>query len=280
VSIDVIRSFLSRAVIIEDDKHGPCVRVTLAHGKSSGAAARLHAWAIVDGQRTQPAAQSLAREVYDVAHDHAGAFDGVQRYALAAFYGEEIEPGRTGAFRVSVDAGRDSSSAAEPTEEATGRGMLAQTMRHNEALTRFTLQSAETVTRSLAQQLGELRMENSELRTRLHDSMTAVEKAMSEQHNRELESRRFELRSVAQRELVQKIDLLFPVLLNRLSGIRALPAGPGGDTMRALVSSISQEQLQAIGNVLRPEQAVAFIDVLQGYLPPDKPGDRGNGAAH
>lgn len=277
MSIDVIRSFLSRALLIEDDKHGPCVRVTLAHGKSSGAAARLHAWAIVESQRTAATAQSLAREVYDVAHDHAGAFDGVQRYALGAFYGEEVEPGRTGAFRVTVDTGRDSSSAAEPTEEATGRGMLAQTMRHNEALTRFTLQMAEAGTRSLAQQIGELRIENSELRTRLHDSMTAVEKAMSEQHSRELETRRFELRSAAQAELKQKLDLLFPVLLNKIAGIKGLPPGPGGDTMRALVGSISQEQLAAIANVLRPEQTVAFIDVLQGYVAPDK---AGNGTAH
>lgn len=280
MSIEVIRGFLSRALLIEDEKAGPCIRIAVAHGKSSGAAARLHAWAIAPEQRTQAAAHSLAREVYDVANDHAAAFDGVQRYALGAYYGDEIEPGRTGAFRVTVSGRSDlASSAAEPTEEATGRGQLAQTMRHNEAISRLLIQSQELTTRTIAAQLAELRLENSELRTRLHDSMEVVEKAISEQHRRELETRRFELQAAGRAELKQKIDLLFPVLINRLAGIKSLPAGPGGDSMRALVGSISQEQLQAIGNVLRPEQAIAFIDVLQGYMPPEKTGG-GNGAAH
>jgi hypothetical protein len=270
MSLDVIRSFLSRALVIEDERHGTCSRVSLAHGKSSGASIPLQAWTIDQAHRSQAHAQSMAADVYRAAQDHAEAFDGVQRYELLAYYGDEQAPQRRTAFRV-TNAERSSMSAAEPTEEATTRGLLAQMMRHNEATARLSLQTTEVNFRTLHAQNTELRAENESLRTRLHESMTAVEKALSEQHSRDLETKRFALKAHQTAQLVEKVNLLMPVLVNRFAGSRVMPLGAGADRMRALVSSIKTEQLQAMASSLSPEQAIAFFDLIKDYLPEDQP---------
>lgn len=267
MSIEAVRSFLLRALLIEDEKHGPCVRVSLAHGKSSGAATRLHAWAIGEAERSTAAANTLASELYRVAQDHAGAFDGVQRFALGAFYGDEIEPGRTAAIRLTVSEERGTSSAAEPTEEASPRGLLSQVMRHNEAITRLGHAAVELSLRNLQAQNASLAAENSELRQRNHDSIMAVERAVSEQHRRDLEDRKFAAKARIQAELIGKVNVLLPVVVNRLMGQAALPAGPGADRLRALVGSISREQIASMASALSVEQQIAFFDVVKDYLP-------------
>lgn len=267
MSLDVVKSFCQRALLIEDERAGKCVRIALSHSKASGSASRLHSWTVTE--YTNDAAAQIAADAYRIANDHAEAFDGqAQRFALGAYYGDSVEPARTGAFRITVsDSASRTANAAEPTEEPNSRGLVSQQMRHTEAMTRLMLQSTEVNFRTLVTQNQQLVAENDSLRTRLHESMTAVEKALSEQHRRDLEDKKFAMSAEMRKDIAQKVNLLLPVIVNRLAGAAVLPPGPAGDRMKALVASIEFPQLQQMAAALSPEQQIAFFSLIQDYIP-------------
>jgi len=61
--------------------------------------------------------------------------------------------------------------------------------------------------------------------------------------------------------------MLVPIVLNRIIGAKALPEknDPLMMLLEPLVNSLSQDQLQAIGQQLKPEQMIAFVELLKTF---------------
>src|SRR4051812_47472774 len=110
----------------------PVVRLELHHGKTDSAPSVVNTWKVT--ARDQEASASLASAILAAAEEHASAFGKTQLYSLIAYASANRAVGEH-PFRLQGTARSVDLSESEPPNLV---GMLAQTMRHNEALMRMT----------------------------------------------------------------------------------------------------------------------------------------------
>lgn len=249
-----------RAEVYRDHRDGPVKRVVLRHVAGDKLASEITSQEV-------PAAPDEAWLVNAVGEFELAAISdadgagGMQKYCLLSYRVDDRSSGRL-PFRIMGEADDEESLSSEP---ATAKGFLAQLMRHNEASARIATQSIQQV---LAAQHHTIEEQAAMLKhlTAIHfENIREREELLDRKHERELETRRAELRDGMVKEAIEKVQLLAPVVINRLAGQKLLPqeTSTEGEALRAFLQSLSEEQFQAILGALKPEQKVAlsmFVD--------------------
>jgi hypothetical protein len=196
--------------------------------------------------------------------DADGFGTGLHRYQVQTFYRDGEKASGRIVFRLKGSDDFDEDEAGE--EAPTGKGLLQQLMRHNEANNRAMVGSTASLLNLMVR-----RMESQdrvlekllEERTKMFETLEA---AKSQQHERDMG---LMVEDAKQRRLdvgFQKISMLFPVVLDKLSGGK-IPAqnDPTMMMLNELISSMNMEQFQAIQRTLSPEQQIVFMNVLQKF---------------
>jgi len=190
----------------------------------------------------------------------------VQRYILLSMVKGESKPVGRFPFRLRGEADLDLDD--ETGEDApTNKGLLSQLMRHNEALTRGIATSAASML-SIATRRAESQDRLIEkLLEERQNMFETLEGAKSEQHTRDIALMIEDKNQTRKDQAFEKLMMLVPIVLNRIIGAKALPEknDPLMMLLEPLVNSLSQDQLQAIGQQLKPEQMIAFVELLKTF---------------
>ena len=190
----------------------------------------------------------------------------VQRYLLLAFIRGESKPIGRCPFRLRGESDMDLDD--EAGEEApTNKGLLTQLMRHNEALTRGIATSAASMMSVMVRRLESSDRLNEHLIEERQKMFETLEASKSQQHSRDMELMLTDGEQKRKDQMFEKLMVLVPLVINKIAGGTVLPTkgDPLMMLLEPLISSMSQEQLQAIGQNLRPEQMISFVELLKMF---------------
>ena len=271
----VFLNWLRAAVQLRGAEEGSCTRITLDQmsgdrGQATGCV--LGHWPV--DAKCDPNLDDLAQSIVENARAHASAFPGsLCLYDVVAYYGKQFHPLRRTTLRIMEHDGRPSHLL--PYEQATSDGLVGQLMRHVEAKDRLLTMSIGTVFEHHARIISELRARTAELEAREMETTEMYRRLTQEERAREMEDKRLALEqkkadrdAEVKTQLMEKLSLLLPVVANRMAGERVFPDTLSGTeaTVKAIVESLTPDQLQKLSQTLTLEQQVAFLDLVKKHV--------------
>jgi CheY-like chemotaxis protein len=247
------------------NRERPLERFALRHAAPGSKGTEVESFNIPE-EATDDAVKGMASDILERAQSDADGMGGLQRYVLIPYEkGVAKGTGRL-AFRLS---GQDEDFDGGEGEEApTHTGQVKQLMRHNEALARINTQGFAALLGSLERRVARQDDLIEHLITKQMDAFEVIERARSEENERDI--RLLEATGKEKRTdlLFEKIQTLLPVLINRIAGKRVMDSeDPTVMMIRSVAEGLSPEQFQRIGTILKPEQAIAFYEVVRAVNP-------------
>lgn len=213
---------------------------------------------VTDVEPVDAALEATAKQFVAFAGDDAHVLAGVQSYLVRMRSGAR-DLGRF-TFRMSGEENHNRLISSEPP---TAEGLTAQLMRHNEVYAR-ALAAMSTHAGQMAQREAEsLRVQLRE-RDKTHlETIRLLEDLTSAKAKRDLDAQKAANEERRANDIYEKVSLILPTVVNRALGAKVLPekSSPSFETIRALMSSLRPNQLQALQAVLEPEQLIALIEL-------------------
>jgi hypothetical protein len=196
------------------------------------------------------------------AQSDADGIGGTQHYILQAVDSDGATLTRK-AFRVQgddPDVGGEISS-----EPATKGGLLAQTMRHLEAVMRTSTISTESIMKHMARTIDRLAEQNESLQEQRSEVFEMLEQLTSAAHERQIASKNAESRNAAMMEAAKSLKVLVPLIASKISGQKMLGDGSQGQAISAVMDSIKQdpERLASLVQLLKPEEQAVLFELMQ-----------------
>lgn len=210
-------------------------------------------------------------------YDDAEGLGGVQTYVILPFF--ENRPDKPGSrFTIRESAGDGIDSDDVESEPPTKSGVLTQMMRHTEAATRMSLMSSTQIMTILRNTVSRQAETIEKLVAEKMATIDLMERMRSEELERRLLVENTEREAKNKAELMDKIGMLVPVVINRLAGKSVVPGGtsPMEGLIKGLIESMQPDQIEKLQGVLTPTQMVSLMEIFQAVQPPE---NSGNGAA-
>ena len=207
---------------------------------------------------------ALAAEIETRAQEDGQHFRGPTLYGLFAYREVGKAHVERTFLRVEGQGGRE--SFFQETEAPDGRGITSQLMRHNEVATRIALGQTSEIMEFYKRALEQRDRRIEDLENRHFKMLELYEKLQSMQHERDLEVVREQRADERTKFLKEKLDMLAPVLMNKLLGKEGATAPAlGEELMRQFLKSLAPNQIDALMGMLRPEQAAVIGEVYEAY---------------
>jgi hypothetical protein len=227
-----------REVLLMEHREGPCVRFELKHIVLKGDAGHVQTYNIsADTDRTESLCESMAESVETDAETDGDGNGGLQRYQLLFYH--ESDPNKP-VSRLAFRCGDGSEIRTADSEPATTDGILAQQMRHNEALMRTQVQSVNNILQIQQRSIEKLQTEKERLENDRFRFMEVHERMLSEAHSRHLAEQETEFEMLMKKQVADKLMMLAPTVVNRLTGHKILPekTTPKDEMIKNLSKSI------------------------------------------
>lgn len=205
--------------------------------------------------------RELASQLVESAQNHADSLSGAQRYEVSLLKdGTDVA---TFPFRLksSSDTGLEELTSDRPaTEEA-----LRQALRHNESMARLYMNGMQSALGTLAERAQQDAQIIKDLRIEQSNTITTLERARSEEAEREIAMLRHIDRQKLEAWTIQKIDTVLPMIMARLSGKKLIGDGKEASQFQDFLTGLSAEQLGQIASCFTPTQQVVFFDLLRQF---------------
>lgn len=237
------------------------------HSPQGGKQKLLEERKCVDGI-TEDEIDTLVEEFMGVLENDARGMGGMQRYV--------IEPKRegggaaTGRFIARIwgdeEADQEHGDGLD-TEGPTTRGIVAQSMRHTEAIMKTSMGSVGVVMGTLQKMVTQQAEVIQRLTQERFDNLAVMEEAYMAKHTREMEMLVAGSAEERKDKLIEQISAMIPVAANKLMGKKLLPESttPREQMLRNVISTMDREQLNAVTSVLRPDQQLALFELIQAF---------------
>lgn len=215
--------------------------------------------------------QQIAEQMYANAKSNVEAHTRPQRYGLVAVAAADASEVVGNMNFLLAPPPRNGWGEGE-TEPATNAGVLAQQMRHYEAVMRLMIMSQQHATGMLETEIERLRKDNETLRATHFQMIEAREALLDRSAERNMRIRQEQAEIARGERWAQKAEqLLTGVVENHLGlpqGAAPTPAPTG--SMKRWLSSLTEEQrgkiTESLDQILTPEQGMAFLEAMQATV--------------
>jgi hypothetical protein len=242
----------------------------------------------VDGEPEAAQANEIVRSIEQTAMDDASHLGGPrQRYLLAATTDHGSELGSMILPYMPLAAnGWPDAEGSEPTE----RGVLQQTIRHNESILQMFIQTVSPMVESMGRRITQqdtfieramerqsrFAEEKEELATKRQERDLALEGARRQQDIDSLGEIAADQKSEAREKFFRdKLDMVIPIVLNRLAGHAVVPVTrtPADDLLSTFAGHLTDADLARLRNVIGPELGGLLHELVTharntGHVPP------------
>jgi hypothetical protein len=207
----------------------------------------------------------LVNKVVDAAQRDANDFEGnIQKYALYAYYTDDPNYVPRKIFRVAADD--EVTRDVNPSEPPTEKGLVAQTMRHLEAVMKTATVSYGVTVENLTRQVRDYQESKKVADQQTVDLMLLVQANINEAHRRRLDERKEEMEMGIKEGLFEQLKVAIPIILNRVAGKPLLPEQDKSFMlMAALLENLRPEQQAFLRESLDPPQAAVLGEILGEY---------------
>lgn len=183
-----------------------------------------------------------------------------QAYALIAHDADGEFKDRFSFREIDVDADQG------PPVEPTTTGLMVQLMHHNKDLARTMADMHKAGMSYYERTLGQLTDSHAKLIEERLDTIKVVESLRSEELERRLALKREESDDDVRAQILSKLMTLAPVVVAKLTG-KSLPGAMSESDamMAAFMESLSPDQLERLMPVLKPEQAMIIMSLIENF---------------
>lgn len=241
------------------DRTRPLERFELRHAGPGNKGQEVDTFPIM-GSMDQAGLLALADDIMARAQTDADSLGNkLQRYAVVAIETDKSNGPRF-AFRLRGEG--DDEEEGDGEEPPTEKGLLQQTMRHNEAMMRMMMQGFGTTVSHLQRQLEASTTTIAQLTEQRQAALMQVEAAASQQHDRDLQLMLESGKQERQAALFKQLEAALPVVINKMAGRGILPEKEAS-VLRPFMDSLTEDQVRSIAQNLRPEQQVALFNIYK-----------------
>ena len=208
----------------------------------------------------------LLNAISDAAQNDANDLNsGVQLYALYAYFDKDRSYAPRKVFRVSsID--QEIERDVNPSEPATEKGLVSQTMRHMEAIMRHATVAAGMQQQTMQRELQRLSDQNEKFSQQQVDFMLLLQDTMNDAHSRRLKEKESETSLAMKEAVLSKLEALVPVIINKIAGKSVLPEEDQSFMlMSSLLEGMSEEQQSSFYNSLTDAQRMTLSTILAAY---------------
>jgi hypothetical protein len=236
----------------------------------------------VPKKATEEWPDNAASEIYGKLQLETATLGGLQKYVLYAFHSGDNER-HTSRFVIKLQ-GIDDSEGEDLDSEGTGKdGQIAQQMRHSEASARIVAGMMSTMVTGfqsmVARQSSMLDRQSAMLESLMSDRIESIQtmRTLSDDAE-EREIRLIQSRAKAKgvEKLIDRLGLLMPAAVNKIAGRAILPDKDPALMMlvKGFMTSVAADdkRMEALASILAPEQAVAFMSILEEVSAKDEMG--------
>lgn len=202
---------------------------------------------------------SLVDDVISRAQSDANGMGGVQRYELHVLVTDKKISSRF-AFRLRGDD--ESVDEVAGDEAASMKGLLTQLMRHNEQQNRTMMTGIGAMVQMMNRTIERDQETIENLLDERRKNWDLIDQAKGRDHEREMELMAAHRKGEREDMMFQKINTLFPVILNKITGKDMMPVEQKS-LIAGLVETLSEEQFGQILSALKPEQQIVLLTVVK-----------------
>lgn len=272
-----LTAFIKQQLNVAREDAGECCKFVLKHVNANAKQNEVSTFDCravhkQDGDKRETFIEQLINGVEEAAHDDAESLGGHQRYLLLAYFKGADKPlGRCG-FRMEAGDDEDEGDEELASEPANAKGLVAQTMRHQEATMRTSIMGHNHMMSMMQRTIDSQQDTINALLKEKFDSIKLIEEMLSLKQERDLEARKALHAEEMKEAGFKKLMLLGPSLVNRVVGKKVLPeeTTPMQETLKAFAESLTMEQMEKLQGVLTSEQVIAMVNILQTVTPEDK----------
>lgn len=193
--------------------------------------------------------------------DADGCGTGTQKYLVQTHHEESNKPSAGFAIRMHADNDEEDIFS----EPATKQGLLAQLMRHNEAIMRSTSHMQASVITNMQKTVARQESMINNLVDEKFNNIVVMERLLSNQQERDIENAKAGHKMELQGQIVNKLMLLAPTIVNKLGKGKLLEekTSPYEQQISSLADTLTEEQLGALQKIFTPDQLLVLIDVFK-----------------
>ena len=213
-----------------------------------------------DGTTLRADAQDLAALIAQSAQMWAtGISGGKQRFFVSFTDAKDLELCSYGF----ACAGDQHGSGPFTSESPNLAGVTSQLMRNQDRILDRALGGTDRLIEHLLSDISRKQARIDELEKRHLHAMGLVEEMSSLRDYRAMEQLRLEKSENRKDMVLEKLGILVPTLVKKLSGAQASAATD--PQLAAFLKSITPEQLNSLSRTLRPEQLIVVLDLLRDF---------------
>lgn len=256
---------------------GALQRITLRHLRSDGSpssdvtSSNIPAYTGPQDVPGPDEIESVVDELVTAAmNDAEGLGSGLQRYGLFAFF--EKEPMAPLRHPMKVQGGGMAArsgdefglGSVEDSETPDARGIVAQHMRHTEAMMKSTVLMSTSNQRIAIEQNQMLANQVTVLTRQVFSLLESQQRVLDNQTARQIAEKKSQVWIENLEGFADMLKVLLPHAVNKISGKEILPTRSTAGEMElvALMQTLRPEQLKALQSTLKPEQMLAIMSIM------------------
>lgn len=259
-----------RKSLLTSRREGVCRELVLHHASlGSRKGAKVQSWEISQADCKPEAIEEMANEIRAAASSDASALTGMQSYVVKAYFGDNEDSSARCAMRVDGDTSADDDDEGGfASEPPTGKGIITQLMRHNQAIMKTSAYSTAAIMQSMTRQVQKMSERMEAMETERIANITTFESLMTQRHERELEARKVTIREEGMKEMLATLKGILPIVATKFlkapdGGVKSEAASMTGAALKTFFESLSDEQKAVIFQTLNDEQRAVLMEVYQ-----------------
>lgn len=217
---------------------------------------------------------TCALEIHAKLQNEVASLGGVQKYALYAYHSGDYENHTARLIIRMQGLSEDGEDEGLDSEGPDKVGLVSQCMRHTEASNRTMVALVQGLVGTYQSTISRLAAMNEKLLDDKLASMELIQEMQEDKDNREAKAMTAKAKAKGVEQLVGRLSLLAPALVNKVAG---KPIFPVEDTammmmVRSLFTSMAAnpERLEKLMGLLAPEEGIAFMNLYEQISAKDK----------
>jgi hypothetical protein len=209
----------------------------------------------------------IVRKAVDAAQRDANdMMDGVQQYALYAYYPDDATYVPRKYFRVSTEENVELDRDMSPSEPPTEKGLTGQLMRHNEAIMKTATVSQSFILQIFQREMARLADMNETYAKQHLDMTMLVQDTLNQAAERRQQEKKTDMSLAFQEGAFEHLKTAMPIILNRIAGKPVFPEPDKAFMLMAtLLESLTPEQQGWFRDNLAPGQNAILAEILGEY---------------
>lgn len=210
---------------------------------------------------------TAALDIHAKLQNEVANLGGLQKYALYAYHSGDFE-NHTARFIIRLQGvGDEDEDDALNNEGPDKTGLISQCMRHTEAANRTMVALVQGLVGSYQSTISRLAAMNEKLLDDKVEGIELIQDMISSKDEREAKALTAKAKAKGVEQLVGRLSLLAPALVNKVAGKPIFPVEDTSLMMmtRSLITSImaDPERAEKLMAMLAPEQGIALMNLYE-----------------